>query len=92
MKTYISLSIQYLSWGGNVYVYLFIFTYFYDIFFFTFLFCMLFFGVLVQLVFGSVITVLLSSLTPALFNLRMNLNPETMVHDDIYNAKYRYSI
>ena len=63
--------------------------------FLFFLFCRLPFHLLVQLAFQSVITDPLHSSTLApsnlLFdlNLNINLNPETSVHDDMHNVKYR---
>ena len=68
----------------------------YYVFNFSFLFCRLLFGLLVQLIFQFVMADPLSSSTPAPpnplldLNLNMNLNPETMVHDDMYNVKYRH--
>ena len=69
--------------------------FFYAMFCVPFLSCRLPFGLLVQLVFDPVMTDSLYSSTPALsyllldLNLNMNLNPETMVHNDMYNVKYR---
>ena len=66
------------------------------LFFFSFLFCRLLFGLLVQLVFQSPMTDPLFNSTSAPpntlldLNLNMNLNPENMVQDVIYNVKYRH--
>ena len=53
-----------------------------------------FIGLLVQQVFQSIMTDQLYNSTPVPsnllldLNLKMNFNPETMVHDDMYNVKY----
>ena len=61
---------------------------------FSFPFCRVFFffGLLIQLVFQYIMADSLFSSTPApplYLNMNINLNPETMVHVDIYIIKYR---
>ena len=69
-------------------------TSFFIIFFlFPHIFYSLLFGLWVHQVFQVTIADLLSSPTPApsnlLLDLNMNLNPETMMHDDVNTVKHR---
>ena len=71
------------------------YVHFYSCFPLFFLLCKLLFCLLIQLVFQSAMTTPLYSSTPAPsnplldLNLNMNVNPETMVPDNMFNLKYR---